>query len=52
MKFLEDVFFSLEFEESELHKDPASLIKDFSRFLAVSTTDKPVNRSVHAYAHT
>ena len=37
---------------SFLHDHFPTRHSDFSRFLAVSTTDKPVNRSIHAYALT
>ena len=35
-----------------LHDHFTTQHSDFSRFLALSTTDKPVNRSIHAYALT
>ena len=35
-----------------LHDHFTSQHSDFSRFLALSTTDKPVNRSIHAYSLT
>ena len=35
---------------SFLHDHFTTQHSDFSSFLAVSTTDKPVNRSIHAYA--
>ena len=37
---------------SFLHDHFTTQHSDFSTFLAVSTTDKPVNRSIHAYALT
>ena len=37
---------------SFLHDHFITQHSDFSRFLEVSTTDKPVNRSIHAYALT
>ena len=35
---------------SFLHDDFITQDSNFSSFLAVSTTDKPVNRSIHAYS--
>ena len=35
-----------------LHDHFTTQHSDFSSFLAISTTDKPVNRSIHAYALT
>ena len=35
---------------SFLHDHFTTQHSDFSSFLAVSTTDKPVNRSIHAYS--
>ena len=37
---------------SFLHDHSTSQHSDFSSFLAISTTDKPVNRSIQAYALT
>ena len=37
---------------SFLHGHFTTQHSDFPRFLAVSTTDKPVNRSIHAYSLT
>ena len=37
---------------SFLHDHFTTQHSDFSSFLAVSTTDKPVNRIIHAYALT